>query len=130
MNISNDTRTIFTLDAGGTNYVFTAIKACQKIGIQQRFSAAEGHATAAGQKVQLIDFNALIQLLGRQHHRLGICRKGFGIQTILTPKRTAVKAHKGSYTRAVGGQSMARNADKRRRITSPMLYGNHRSTPH
>ncbi len=34
MNFSNDPRTIFTLDAGGTNYVFTAIKACQKIGEQ------------------------------------------------------------------------------------------------
>ena len=34
MDFSNDTRTVFTLDAGGTNYVFTAIKGCEKVGAQ------------------------------------------------------------------------------------------------
>ena len=34
MRYSNDERIVFTLDAGGTNYVFTAMKGCKRIGGQ------------------------------------------------------------------------------------------------
>ena len=34
MKYDKDERVVFTLDAGGTNYVFTAIKGCKKIGEQ------------------------------------------------------------------------------------------------
>ena len=73
----------------------------QKVRIEQRFSAAEGNTSAGGEKVQVVDFHLVIELLRGHVRVLGIRRKGKGIDAPMAAQRTTVETHQGGDTLAV-----------------------------
>ena len=76
-------------------------KIANEIRVHQRFAAAEGHAAARRLKVQIIDFNAIVELLRRNHFRPRVFIQCQRIDAHAAAERAALRGDQRGNARPV-----------------------------
>jgi hypothetical protein len=74
---------------------------------QTGFASAEGHPTARGQKIEVVDGQFLCEFVGGHHAQDAVGALALGVEAIAAAKGTAMKGHQGGDPLAIDRQPMA-----------------------
>ena len=74
---------------------------------QTGFASAEGHSTARGQKIEVVDGQFLCEFVGGHHAQDAVGALALGVEAIAAAKGTFMKGHQGGDSLAIDRQPVA-----------------------